>query len=174
VQSKTKRGDRAFGIVLFIIVVSIALGSVWYGSMPAGQQTQQNTITPNGLPSGDPTLTTCISGKPIVLRMKINLRIVLSGTQIKIPAGIGVTPECTRPLRTIDNSGAVYVESPVPYAFTLADFFAVWKQPFNRNQIFFLQAGVAHKINMTVNGLPSSEFENHILQDGEQIVISYV
>ncbi len=36
-----------------------------------------------------------------------------------------------------------------------------------------LRADANHKILMTVNGKPSLDYENHVLMDGEQIVIVY-
>jgi len=170
------RGDYLWGIGLLIVVLVVAVGSVWWGLVPVGQQIQsrqQTTVNPNTLPAGDPTLTTCISESNIVMRLKVNLRIFVNNTQIRIPAKIGESPDCIRPVHTRDASGDIYVESPIPYQFTLKDFFAVWKQAFNRNQLFFLRATGAHRIAMTVNGQQTFDYENHILIDGEQIVITY-
>ena len=170
-EKKNRKGDRIFGISLALIIVVIAVGSVWYGLMPAGQQLQ--TTSAYGLPVGDPTLTTCVSPSNVLLKLKVNLRIILNGTQIEIPAKIGVGTGCIRPLHTIDNSGDVYVDSPVYYAFTLKDFFAVWGQVFTNQQIFTLHASANHTITMTVNRQPNFEFENHVLADGDQIVITF-
>ncbi len=163
-----------FGIVLFFIVVGIAFASVYY-AMPSGNQSQQNTLMTGtySVPPGDPTLAICSTGKSLVLKMKVNLRIILLGKTVKIPARIGMSGGCTRPIYTTDTSGTIYVESPVTYPFALRDFFAVWNEPFNKNQIFSLKATANHTINMTVNGSPNNEFESHVLHDGEQITITY-
>ncbi len=170
------RGDLLFGIGLFIVVVLVAFASVWYGLAPAGQQKQsqdQRTIHLYTLPPNDPTLSTCISQSSIVMRLKVNLRIIINSSEIRIPKNIGVTADCVRPVHTKDASGTVYVESPVNYPYTLKDLFAVWNQIFNKNQLFFLRANENHKIMMTVNGKPNLDYENHVLVDGEQIVITY-
>jgi hypothetical protein len=173
-RSDNKHGDVLFGIVLFFIVIGVAFFSVYY-TMPTGQQNQQSMSikTTYSLPPGDPTLTMCTNGGNIVLRMTISLRIILLGTAVKIPARIGTFGGCMRPIYTKDTSGTIYIESPIAYEFTLRDFFAVWNEPFNRNQIFSLTASVNHPINMTVNGLPNYDYENHVFQDGEQITITY-
>ena len=170
-EKKNSKGDRISGITLFLVIVIIAVGSVWYGLMPADQQLQ--TTGAYGLPVGDPTLTTCVSSSNVLLKLKVNLRIILNGTQIVIPAKIGVATACIRPLHTLDNSGDVYVDSPVYYAYTLKDFFAVWGQVFTNDQIFTLHASTNHKITMTVNRQPNLDFENHVLTDGDQIVITF-
>lgn len=107
------------------------------------------------------------------MRLKVNLTMVIGGAAIKIPGRIGVTAQCLRPIHTLDFSGVVYVESPVVYPYALRDFFAVWNQPFSKDRILFLRAGSGHQITMTVNGSPNSEYENHVLRDGEQITITY-
>jgi hypothetical protein len=168
-KEKNNRG-KIIGIILFLVIVVIAVGSIWL-LIPTGQQPQ--TMNNYNLPTGDPTLTTCASTTNVMLNFKFNLRIVLNGTQIIIPAKIGERTSCTRPLHTIDDSGDVYVESPVYYQYTLRDFFVVWGQVFTRDQIFTLHADSNHVITMTVNGTPNYEFENYILAPGDQITITF-
>ena len=108
------------------------------------------------------------------MRLKVNLRIFINNTQIKIPARIGAGSDCLRPIHTIDGTGDIYVESPVLYRYALIDFFAVWKQAFSKDQLFFYRATGTHKIIMTVNGQQTFDYEEHVLTDGEKIVITYV
>jgi hypothetical protein len=165
-----KNGNRILGVTLFLVIVTIAVGSIWL-LIPAG--TQPQTISAYTLSAGDPTLTTCVSQGNLLLKFKFNIRIVLNGTQIIIPNKIGDEAGCMRPLHTVDNSGDVYVESPVFYEYTLRDFFVVWGQVFTKDQIFTLHADFNHAITMTVNGVPNFEFENHILAPGDQIAITF-
>jgi len=169
-------GDRLFGIGLFIVVVLIAAATLLYGLAPAGEQVrsaQQSASQLYTLPPGDPTLSLCVSSNQVVMRLQVHLRIIINGTEIRIPARIGMTESCVRPVHTRDSSGTIYVESPVTYPYTLRDFFAVWNQRFSSNELFFLRADAAHKITMTINGSPNSDYENHVLSNGEQIVITY-
>lgn len=173
-ERKRNSTSSIVGIFLFIVIVVIAVGSVYYGLMPTGQQSQTGTSV-NGLPAGDPTLTTCVSDSPgnVLISFKVNIRIILSGVEFKMPAKIGEEAGCTRPLHTLDTSGTVYVTSPVNYPYTLQDFFAVWGQVFTRNQIFTLHTDSNHHIVLTVNGKVNNEYENYILTDGDQIVITF-
>jgi preprotein translocase subunit YajC len=173
-RKENKYGDILFSILLFFIIIGVAFVSVYY-AMPSAQQNQQSVSmnTTYSLPPGDPTLTICTTASNIVLRMKVSLRIILLGSMVKIPARIGMSAGCTRPIYTKDLTGTIYIESPITYPFALRDFFGVWNEPFNKDQIFSLTTGVNHRINMTVNGLPNYDFEGHIFQDGEQITITY-
>lgn len=170
----SNHGDTLFSIVLFVIVIGVAFASVYY-AMPSTQQNQQSVSikTTYSLPAGDPTLTLCTSSNDLVLRMKVSLRIILLGSSVKIPARIGIAAGCTRPIYTEDTSGTIYIEAPISYPFALRDFFAVWNEPFNKNQIFSLTTSANHSINMTVNGVSNYEYENHVFVDDEQIIISY-
>ena len=102
-----------------------------------------------------------------------NLQIIINGQNQVIPANIGIAQDCLRSIHTHDDTGKIHVESPVKRDFTLADFFAVWGKPFNRNQILNSKADDQHVIKQTINGKKVQDFENTIIKDGDQIVISY-
>lgn len=168
------------GVILFLVIVTIAVGSIWLLIPTSPQQSQQSEQLQESqmlgaytLPAGDPTLTTCVSQSGSVLTFKVNLRIILNGTPIVIPNKIGNKAGCLRPLHTIDDTGDVYVESPVFYSYTLQDFFAVWGQVFTKDQIFTLHADSGHEIRMTVNGVPNSQFQDYVLASGDQITITF-
>ncbi len=102
-----------------------------------------------------------------------HLDIIINGQPQLIPANIGITPACLSALHTHDTSGTIHVESPEQRDFTLGDFFAVWHQPFNQNQILEYKTDQTHVIQETVNGRTVQSFEQTILHDGDQIVIAY-
>jgi len=102
-----------------------------------------------------------------------HLAIIINGQPQLIPANIGITATCLSALHTHDTSGTIHVESPEQRDFTLGDFFAVWHQPFNQNQILDYKADQNHVILETVNGTAVQSFEQTILHDGDQIVITY-
>jgi hypothetical protein len=101
------------------------------------------------------------------------LEIRINGEKIVVPANIGVRPTCMTALHTHTPDGVVHVESPEERDFTLSDFFAVWEQPFTKDQILDHVADANHRIRITVDGGEVDTFENTILRDGEYIVISY-
>lgn len=102
-----------------------------------------------------------------------HLEIVISGQRQVIPANIGISASCMHPLHTHDASGTLHVESPEARDFTLSDFFAVWGKTFNKDQILDSKVDDTHVIRVMVNGQAVNTYENTILRDKDQIVISY-
>ena len=101
------------------------------------------------------------------------LAIIVNGKQQTIPANLGVQPTCMTSLHTHDSSGVIHVEAPEKRDFTLGDFFAVWKQPFSKDQILEYKVDATHQLLVTVNGKAVDTYENATLRDRDKIVISY-
>ena len=101
------------------------------------------------------------------------LTIVINGKKQVIPENIGIVKDCMHPIHTHDTSGVIHVESPEQRDFTLADFFAVWDMTFNKNQILDAKVDATHTIVETVNGQVVQDYENTLLRDKDQIVITY-
>lgn len=116
---------------------------------------------------------TCTTDMATQFHIHPNLRIVVNGQDVTIPAGIGIKPGCMNSIHTHDASGKLHVEAPEKRDFTLADFFAVWNKPFTKDQILDNKVDSQHIIRLTVNGTESIEYENLVLRDDDQIVISY-
>lgn len=53
-----------------------------------------------------------------------------------IPAGMGISGTCDRPIHTHDTSGTLHVETDQDYTYKLGDFFLVWGKVFNSSGIF--------------------------------------
>lgn len=101
------------------------------------------------------------------------LRIVFDGVDQVIPSNIGIVNGCMNALHTHDDTGKLHVESPVAKDFVLGDFFAVWKQRFDKTHILGKVAEGGATITVTVNGKKVDTYENTVLYDGDQIVISF-
>lgn len=101
------------------------------------------------------------------------LEIIVNGEPISIPADIGVGPTCMTVLHTHTPDGIIHVESPEKRDFDLSDFFAVWEQPFSKDEILDHKADSTHRIRVTVDGVEVESYEKTVLKDGEHIVISY-
>lgn len=115
-----------------------------------------------------------------LLKMHIHtqLGISLEGRDIGIPANIGIESTLHRnhtldvygtmnpavsPLHTHDPDGIIHVESTEIRAFTLGEFLDVWGLDFSdRNAILVVNNGQAIEI----------DYRNHVLRDGEQILLS--
>lgn len=99
--------------------------------------------------------------------------IIMNGQPVIIPANTGVLPTCMQAIHTHDETGELHVEYPEQHDFLLKDFFANWGQPFSETQLMDKTVDVNDTLTMTVEGQPSTEFENLILKDQQQIVIEY-
>lgn len=102
-----------------------------------------------------------------------NLTIIINGQKQEIPPNIGINVTCMNSIHTHEGGGVIHVESPIQRDFTLSDFFAVWDKPFDSQNILSFQTDDAHTIVVSVNGEIVDTFENTILRDKDDIVISY-
>ncbi|MBI1888800.1 MAG: hypothetical protein HYS15_02620 [Candidatus Spechtbacteria bacterium] len=101
------------------------------------------------------------------------LRIIINETREDIPANIGISSGCMRPMHTHDGSGTIHIESPRFHEFTLGDFFKTWGKPFSATEILGVKVDSTHSLTMTVQGAANTEYEHHILKDAEEIEIRY-
>jgi hypothetical protein len=152
------------GLIIAILLIAIVAGGAAYFVSNSGSGSSYT--------GGDPTLQICLSGT-IVEHIHPHLTIMIQQSPLTIPANIGITGDCTRPVHTHDPSGEIHVESPFNYPYTLGDFFLVWGQPFDSTRILQYTTDATHTISMTVNGKPSTEYRNYVIHDGDQIVITY-
>ena len=130
-----------------------------------GQSSQDKSV--------DELVASCTTDMATQFHIHPHLSIVINGVVQTVPANIGIDSGCMHPLHTHDIDGIIHVESPVKRDFTLGHFFSLWGQTFNRQQILDAVADDAHAIVMTVNGQVSDDYENLILQDEDQIVITF-
>ncbi len=101
------------------------------------------------------------------------LSILINGGHLGIPANIGITADCMRPIHTHDASSQLHVEWTAARDFTLGEFFRIWGKTFTKNQIFDYKTNETRMVILTVNGVPNQDFENLVLRDNDQIVIEY-
>lgn len=101
------------------------------------------------------------------------LQIIAHGENVEVPTNIGVGPTCMTVLHTHSSDGLIHVESPEQRDFTLGDFFAVWQQPFSKDEVLTYKTDVSSRIRVTVNGTEVGTYENTVLKEGDKIVIYY-
>lgn len=149
---------------LTIVVIAIVIGGltllVKYGTPEDTRTTREVAMI-------------CTTDMATRFHIHPNLSIIISDEVQTIPAQIGIKAGCMNPLHTHDASGKIHVESPVKRDFTLGDFFAVWGETFSADQILEYKVDDTHVIRVTVNGTQNQDFENLVLDDNDQIVISY-
>lgn len=116
------------------------------------------------------------------------LSIVINGETRAIPADVGIGTQYANQLfyddmmgmtdvHTHDASGTLHwevMQGPVKKGHAkLKVFFDVWGQPFDREQLMERTNGPDGSVRMTVNGQPNDQFEQYVVQDGDEIELRY-
>lgn len=161
-----KYQESSLGTVWWIggAVVLILVLLVWGRS--ASESTRSNRTNRE-------VALTCTTDMATQFHIHPTLEIVINGEKREIPANIGIGAACMNALHTHDNSGVIHVESPEKRDFMLADFFAVWKKTYGKDQILEYKVDEKHAIRETVNGTEVQDYENTVLRDKDKIVIYY-
>lgn len=101
----------------------------------------------------------CLDVMPEDYHVHTHLSIFLNGEQLSIPENIGIyrfEPDnnCYYTIHTHDHSGKLHVEAAEPGTFTLGQFFAVWGQSLDDDD---------------VAGLTGMDVEVFVIDDGEAV-----
>jgi len=86
-----------------------------------------------------------------------HLTILYEGTPVPVPNKIGNKGSCLYWLHTSDDTGVITVALPKDAAnqqFTLGQFFQVWGQPLQKNQVATLTVPQGQQVRVWVNGQP--------------------
>lgn len=118
-----------------------------------------------------------------------HLSIYIDGAATAIPTNIGLFADHKELVTTRFGNGVIHVtpaeaQSAPTELPTLGDFFETWRERaglignnpnavFSSTNILGHQVDATHTLRMFVNGVPSTEFENHRLGFNEEIVIVY-
>lgn len=118
---------------------------------------------------------TCLdSHNGVAMHIHPMLAIVIDGENYPIPENAGIDteicPGAMHVTHTHDESGRLHVEGPQLVDVPLEVFFDVWGKHFDSTGIFDYRDGT---ITMTVNGTESTAYQNLILEDEQEIVITY-
>ena len=124
-------------------------------------------------PSPPPaTNVPCGPGEVLIRHEHAHLVILIRGQIKTVPAFVGITATQICWLHTHDTSGIIHVEAGDGRAFTLADFFAVWRQPLGATVIAGERVGNGESVQATVDQQPyTGAPETIVLKDHEDIVL---
>lgn len=116
----------------------------------------------------------CLDHDGLAMHFHPYLTILIDGNEYSIPGNTGIdTDVCKGAMHmthTHDDSGKIHVESKQVEEVPLEVFFDVWGKHFDETGIMEYRDGT---IEMTVDGQISADYQNHILADGQNIVITY-
>lgn len=119
----------------------------------------------------DDVLTACVQHTGLGMHIHPHLRMVIDGAERPIPANIGITAACMRPIHTHDETGTLHLEFPVEQDVRLSEFFRVWEQPFSRTQVLDRTIGEGDTLRVTVNDQDVENLDTIFMHDGDEIVI---
>lgn len=165
------------GFLLVAVVAAIALvaasGDEGSSEPTAGAfGTHFDGLEERRLAAGVPTMSDPSAGGA---HIHPRLSVYLQGEQVPLPVNIGIDP--ARPpdqmagLHTHDQSGVVHVENAVDP--TLGQFFEIWGVPFSPTQLGPHEAKGSERVRMWVDGEPSTEFGDLVLEDGQEVVVAF-
>lgn len=103
------------------------------------------------------------------------LTIKINGKDQKIPANIGLSG-AEQPIHTHDATGTLHLEFQGQVTkddIRLQHFFKIWNKTFTSQCIFNSCNGADGHVTMMVNGKSSTEFDQYIMRDKDQIEITY-
>ena len=167
--------------IAIVVVAGAILGVVFWNrdSTPKATVQEQSASAPS-------------NQNDIISRSGIHwhpeLKIVINGEKITIPANIGIGMQYAgyprfdpmmgmTDMHTHDDSGTLHWEvmkGPVTKDdVRIGSFFAIWGKEFDSSCIFENCNGSAGSVKMFVNGEPNTEFQNYLVKDGDKIEIRY-
>lgn len=76
--------------------------------------------------AGPPPLEQCIPNENMPFHQHAYLNVTLDDQPFTVPANIGITSNCVKPLHTHDADGTIHVEFVKPTHFTLGIFMKLW------------------------------------------------
>lgn len=158
-QDIKKTAKKVFRLAFAILIIAGGIGAAfWYLNRPV------NYSDPLGM---------CIQHQNLQMHIHPRLSIKTKGQEQDIPANIGISPTCMRPIHTHDASGTLHLEFPIKRGVKLGEFFKIWEKEFSSEKILDKQNGPEGQVKMLVNGQPNTEFENYIMKDKDQIEIIF-
>lgn len=137
---------KNFFIFIVVAVVLLVGGAIW---SKQAQESDPDLISSNGL-HWHPLLT-------------VNVK----GMKQEMPANLGILGSTMGPIHTHEPSGEIHLEFPGVVRkeqITLGQFFKTWGKEFN---------SFGSNVKMTVNGKENTEYENYVMQDMDNIELSY-
>lgn len=107
-------------------------------------------------------LAACVQHTGVGMHIHPQLTVTMKGEKMEVPANTGIEGGCMHPIHTHDNSGRLHLEFKKPHEVKLGEFFEIWGKPLEKEGL-----------TMKVNGQDSTEFDNYVMHDHDEIELSY-
>ena len=162
-----RRSTIAVALLLSLIVVGIIVGAPYLPN---------STSHPGGMAfHWHPHLSVAIDGQAVTIPAQIGIDSGLWMVHSLDAYGMQPMPDMgmggMAPTHTHDTSGTNHVESLVVRDYTIGDFFRIWGQSFDAQQVLGHPAPSGHRVWMTVDGASGPPSDSVVLRDGMQIEI---
>ena len=115
----------------------------------------------------NPVLESCVRHEEGGIHFHVSLVTVHNKQPQMLPGGIGITPDCMRPIHTHAEDFMIHVEYNEPFQFTMGNFFEVWgdDNPYINSEV----------VTISLNGkIYMENYRELILEDGQNVVIEFV
>jgi hypothetical protein len=113
--------------------------------------------------------------KLLVLHSHVHMELLVDGQLVSLPPNIGIDPALYNdhsfekyavtaqmaPIHTHSTDGLIHIESTVVRDYTVGEFLDIWGLDFSQ----------IRTISMLVDGQSVPDYENHVLKDGQQILL---
>lgn len=114
----------------------------------------------------------CVDHSGVGSHYHYKIFLAIDGSTMPLPANIGISNSCMKPLHTHSTDNQVHVELPIGYSGsspTLGDFFMIWGQSLSSTSLM----GHSGTVNMKVNSQEyTGDFNNFVPSDGDIITLS--
>ncbi len=117
----------------------------------------------------------CLPAEGNTVHTHQHITIMANKQAVALPEDVGIdrASGCIHPIHMHDDANLIHVESPAVKDFILGDFFAVLKQSFDNSQVLNYRVDADHGLKMYVNGQETNDFERLLLEDKQDIFITY-
>lgn len=181
-QAVEQRPRRVLGAVSAGVLLAATVGAVVLAASSgndtssAGAEgafgTHYQGLEDRRVEAGVPTMSDASAGGD---HIHPELAVYVDGEEVPIPVNVGIDPsqppEMMAGLHTHDSSGVVHVENAAEP--TLGQFFEIWGVPFSPTELGPHEASRSDTVRMWIDGEPSREFGDLVLEDGQEVVVAY-
>ncbi|MGB7161100.1 MAG: calcium-binding protein [Tepidisphaeraceae bacterium] len=113
--------------------------------------------------------------REIDLTINVDLEDTGRTEEMYIRTGTGAIEDETSIAFAVNDTGDIRFSSDTgPRDFTLGEFFQAWGVTFDPDHIGQHVINGAQRVTMTVNGVANTDFQNYVIQEDDQIVITFV